>query len=64
MTRATIHPRGLAHQGDGDGLKQLPADGVLELKHFRVVVAALEERGDAEQHRVLHRQEGHDHLQG
>ena len=40
----------VAHQRNGDGLKQLPAHGVLELKHLRVVVAALEQRGDAEQH--------------
>ena len=54
----------VAHQRNGNRFKQLPADRVLELKHLGVVVAAFEERGDAEQHRVLHRQEGDNHLQG
>ena len=52
------HGQVCTHQRDGDRLEQLPADRVLELKHFRVVVAALEQRGDAEQHRVLHTAKG------
>ena len=53
----------VAHESDGDGLKELSAHRVLELKHLGVVVAGLEQRGNAKQHRVLHRQEGHNHLQ-
>ena len=49
----------IAHEGDLDGLKDRVAEVVDKLHHLGVVVTAIENGRDAQQHGLLHRQQRH-----
>lgn len=48
-----------ANKGDGNRLEQFSPKGVGELEHLAVVIPAVQERGDAEEHGVGHAQKRH-----
>ena len=52
----------VAHQGDLDRLEDSVAEVIYELHHLGVVVAAIEDGRDAQQHGLLHGQQRHDDL--
>ena len=52
----------VAHQRDRDALEDLLPRLVAKLDQLGVVVAAVEQRADAQKHRRLHAQKRHDHL--